>query len=343
MLDCFVGFYLTLPARRAERAERPPSVRRQRGKSWWERWSPAWRIKTSGCLYRVNFDVHRAFELWTWGLLFILAFTAFSLNLYREVFYPLMSMVSVVTSTPFNERKPVDKNNPIEPVISYSDILARARDEGSKRGWREPVGAISYSPNFGIYQARYFFPGKDHGTAGVGPTRLYFDSMDGMLLGERVPWSGTAADIFVQAQFPLHSGRILGLPGRILISVMGRSGDLDHRRRRLVEKAPRQSCTPPQRAVRTRYACGVRWIPVRRESCADGNGERSDPLHAGGAPARSSRHRAKPMIEVVNLKGWCPGLELNQRHRDFQSRALPTELPGHCSARRSLGVRARPL
>ena len=36
-----------------------------------------------------------------------------------------------------------------------------------------------------------------------------------------MPWNGTAADIFVQAQFPLHSGRILGLPGRILISVMG--------------------------------------------------------------------------------------------------------------------------
>ena len=26
--------------------------------------------------------------------------------------------------------------------------------------------------------------------------------------------------------------------------------------------------------------------------------------------------------------GWCPGAELNHRHRDFQSRALPTELPG---------------
>ena len=27
-------------------------------------------------------------------------------------------------------------------------------------------------------------------------------------------------------------------------------------------------------------------------------------------------------------RGWCPGAELNRRHRDFQSRALPTELPG---------------
>lgn len=34
-------------------------------------------------------------------------------------------------------------------------------------------------------------------------------------------WLGTAADLFVQARFPVHSGRILGLPGRILISLMG--------------------------------------------------------------------------------------------------------------------------
>ena len=25
---------------------------------------------------------------------------------------------------------------------------------------------------------------------------------------------------------------------------------------------------------------------------------------------------------------WCPGAELNHRHEDFQSSALPTELPG---------------
>ena len=28
------------------------------------------------------------------------------------------------------------------------------------------------------------------------------------------------------------------------------------------------------------------------------------------------------------LVGWWPGTELNRRHKDFQSSALPTELPG---------------
>lgn len=78
-----------------------------------------------------------------------------------------------------------------------------------------------YSQAYGIYGVSFFKPGDDHGAGGVGPAVLYFDGIDGRLLGDRQPWKGTAADIFVQAQFPLHSGRILGLPGRILISAMG--------------------------------------------------------------------------------------------------------------------------
>src|SRR5438105_936798 len=32
---------------------------------------------------------------------------------------------------------------------------------------------------------------------------------------------------------------------------------------------------------------------------------------------------------------WCPGTELNRRHEDFQSSALPTELPGHRAGRQT--------
>ncbi|NMG66121.1 hypothetical protein GPA19_14310 [Azoarcus indigens] len=78
-----------------------------------------------------------------------------------------------------------------------------------------------YSPEFGIHGVAFFHPEEGHGAGGVGHRSLYFDGVDGSLLGSREPWTGTAADLFVQAQFPLHSGRILGLPGRILISAMG--------------------------------------------------------------------------------------------------------------------------
>ena len=220
-IDCFVGFYLTLPARRVRTRARPVDVERALQRGWWSRWKPAWKIKTSGSSYRLNFDVHRAFSLWTWLLLLILAFTGFSLNLYREAFYPVMSMISKVTPSPFDLRTATDKHRPLDPKIGYAHVLSLARDEATRRGWAEPVGGLLYAPRYGIYGAMFFHPGDDHGAAGVGPACLYFDGNDGSLLGDRQPWKGTAADIFVQAQFPLHSGRILGLPGRILISAMG--------------------------------------------------------------------------------------------------------------------------
>jgi uncharacterized iron-regulated membrane protein len=178
-------------------------------------------IKTSGSAYRINFDIHRAFGLWLWGVLFTVAFTAFSLNLYSEVFYPVMSKISKVTPSPFDVRKPADINTPIIAKKTYAEILETAKAERAKRGWTAPVGALFYSKEYGIYGAGFFAPGGDHGAAGVGPPYLYYDGGDGRLLGDRQPWKGTAADIFVQAQFPLHSGRILGLPGRILISFVG--------------------------------------------------------------------------------------------------------------------------
>jgi uncharacterized iron-regulated membrane protein len=220
-IDCFVGFYLTLPARRLAKAGRAASVERELGKGFWARWAPAWKIKTSGSSYRINVDIHRAFSLWTWALLFVIAFTAFSLNLYFEVFSPLMKKVSDYTPTPFEQRAFRDLDDPIQPKMTFADILARATADGKARGWDAPVGSLFYSPTHGIYAAAFFKPGDDHGAGGVAPAQLYYDSEDGRPIGDRVPWVGTAADIFVQLQFPLHSGRIAGLPGRILISLMG--------------------------------------------------------------------------------------------------------------------------
>ena len=212
-IDCFTGVYLTFPAHRKGSPPARPS--------WWQRWKPSWRIRPYAGTYKLHYDLHRASSLWVWGLLFVLAFTAFSLNLYREVFYPMMSSFSQVTPTPFDTRTPTGPLHPIEPRVSFAEIVELARSEARRRHWDEPPGSIFYAAEFGIYGVQFFHPGRDHGTAGVGPARLFFDGQDGRLIGERLPWKGTVADIFVQAQFPLHSGRILGLPGRIAISLMG--------------------------------------------------------------------------------------------------------------------------
>ncbi|QQD17008.1 PepSY domain-containing protein [Spongiibacter nanhainus] len=212
-LDCFIGFYLTLPRRR-RRSKRDSG-------SFWRRWQPAWKVRWRGGSHKLNFDLHRAFGLWTWGLLFVIAFTGFSLNLYREVFYPLMSSVSEVTPTPIDSRTPSGHHAPIEADYGFERAIALARQAGLERGWNQPVNSLWHAREYDVYRLEFFSAEEGHGSGGVGHKAVYLDASSGEVLGDWLPWQGTAADLFVQAQFPMHSGRILGLPGRILISVMG--------------------------------------------------------------------------------------------------------------------------
>ena len=108
-----------------------------------------------------------------------------------------------------------------EPGVSRERVAQLAREDGQRRGWSVPVGGVFYSSAFGLYGVGFFEAGNDHGDAGLGNSWLYYDAGDGHATGAKIPGSGSAGDIFMQAQFPLHSGRILGLTGRILISLMG--------------------------------------------------------------------------------------------------------------------------
>ncbi|MDO9051394.1 MAG: PepSY-associated TM helix domain-containing protein [Methylotenera sp.] len=220
LVDTFIGFYLTLPNKRAPIAFRQHHVKYHE-KSFKQRWAQAWKIRLPSTTYKLNFDIHRAFGLWTWLLLFIVAFTAFSLNLRREVFLPLLSQITTTTPTPFDLRKPLPKHAVDLSHIEFERVLALAKQQAVKKQWKEPAGSIFLSPRFQLYAVSFFTPESDHGVAGAGNKRLYYDQKTLAYLGERLPWSGTVGDIFVQAQFPLHSGRILGLPGRVLISLMG--------------------------------------------------------------------------------------------------------------------------
>jgi uncharacterized iron-regulated membrane protein len=73
----------------------------------------------------------------------------------------------------------------------------------------------------GLWGVGFFRPGVDHGDGGLGNPWLYYDARSGLPAGDSVPGTGSAGDIFMQSMFPLHSGRIIGLPGRVLMSLMG--------------------------------------------------------------------------------------------------------------------------
>jgi uncharacterized iron-regulated membrane protein len=187
----------------------------------WSVWkkSLVFRWKRGG--YPLKFDLHRSGGVWVWLFLLLLAVTSVSMNLNYQVMRPVVSMFSELTPDPFSMIAPKPVDEPIEPVARREEVLAIARAEAQQRGITDPAGGIFYSPEFGVYGVGFYQPENDHGDGGLGNPWLYFDGKDGKPMGAKIPGTGSAGDIFMQAQFPLHSGRILGLPGRIMISIMG--------------------------------------------------------------------------------------------------------------------------
>ena len=257
LIDSFVALYLTLPRRLAARRMSMPSIahttvvfqrsgaeegpprtegavplhRRLRGgsrvsgsgggKSWLKRWQPSWVVRWRSGGYKLNFDLHRAGGLWVWLIIIVVSFTSFSLNLYREVFYPVMSQISTTTPGPYETIKPAPFGSFIEPKISFAAAIDIARAEGQRLGFEFPPAGIWYGGDFPFYNISFFDPTDEMGPAGMGMSNIYVSADNGAVLGMHRPWHGTAADVFVQLQLPLHSGRILGLTGRIMMSIMG--------------------------------------------------------------------------------------------------------------------------
>ena len=215
--DCFAGFYLTLPVRKGTQELRSISARAERPKEFWRRWRRAWKNKASGSVFRINFDIHRALGLWFWIVFLTLAFTSISLNLGNEVMRPIVSLFSPVSPHRLENREEVAKM--VVAKVSRSEALALGRIEAQRRGWSEPVIVLRYYDRLGVYRLS-FSPPDRNGSFGLIKT-LYLDAQDGRQFGEFVPWQGSAGDVFLEAQFPLHSGRIAGLPGRIFISFFG--------------------------------------------------------------------------------------------------------------------------
>jgi len=60
------------------------------------------------------------------------------------------------------------------------------------------------------------------------------------------------------------------------------------------------------------------------------HGSRCAPVGKRRGTAPQMRDRTlRNSLTALKLKKWCPGAGSNHRHCDFQSHALPTELPGH--------------
>jgi uncharacterized iron-regulated membrane protein len=208
VLDTFVGFYLTLPPRL--------------GASWLSRWKPSWLVRWTGGETKLTFDLHRAFGLWLWPLLFVFAWSGVMFNL-KEVYDPVMRL--------FGAEKLQDGLTTLarpryEPQLDFTAAAARGRElataEAAQRGLRvdsNRLSALSYRPALGAY-VYYFSTDRDFTDRG-GRSLVVFDGDSGELQKLQLPQGANGANTFTEWMIALHMGRVWGLPYRMAVTAIG--------------------------------------------------------------------------------------------------------------------------
>lgn len=173
------------------------------------RWREAFLIKGRGFNLRWLFDLHRASGLWLYPATFILALTGLTLTWHEETRWVAR------WATPVSERLHVSMPPwpaPADPIgadqaLSTVAAVTKARAD-----------SLMLLPRQGVYGVRSF-DARD--LDGMGRLWTYVDMADGRIVGQRHDNGEGPGDAFFAWQYPLHSGKVLGLPGRIIVAAAG--------------------------------------------------------------------------------------------------------------------------
>jgi uncharacterized iron-regulated membrane protein len=204
-VDCFIGFYLTLPIAR---------------RRWWPHWGQAWRVRvppSSG--FRLSFDLHRAGGLWLWPILLIFAWSAVGFNL-RPVYDPVMHAL-----TGMSVARPLGLPAATRPPrLAWEAALASAR-EGAKAAMaargisieRERELRFNRADNSYSYAIR---TSRDRSDDGAN-SWFTINGDTGQLLRVELPTgqnSGNSIDYWFGL---LHEARVFGPLYRVAVSIIG--------------------------------------------------------------------------------------------------------------------------
>lgn len=228
-LDCFVGAWLTLPAR----AE---STRRGRGVSGtlahaapvWRRWRRAWSLRRDASRFTLAFDLHRAGSLWTWGLLFVFAWSSVAFNL-EEVYEPVMRAMfdsQAAQSAPVHPAPAQtfrDVRTPAEPM-SWPEALETGRRHMAAIAERTGLVVVrEHRLSYDARRERYTYRvGSDRDIrARRVATLVTFDARTGALLSHYLPTGAATGDTLTTWFVSLHLGDLGSRAVQVLVMVVG--------------------------------------------------------------------------------------------------------------------------
>ncbi len=206
-IDCFVGFYLTLPVSLAR---------------FWRRWKPSWLVKWRSSAFRVNFDLHRASGLWLWPMLLVFAWSSVMFNLpsvYKAGMHRLLDYTPQ-ESVPLAPIAPTAK-----PTLDWSAAQAAGEKLMAQQAERRRFRVVSpkalfYSQETGRYTYEVQST-RDLSGAFHPRTEVTFDGNTGTFISLNLPnleRTGDQADAWL---FALHRADVLGTPYRALVCAIG--------------------------------------------------------------------------------------------------------------------------
>lgn len=208
LFSALVGACLTLPRLAAWRA------------GFWARWKPAWQIKRGAAWQRSVFDLHRAGGLWTLPVALVLAVSGVYFSLGNEVFRPVVRWFSPVTPHPLNSL-PARPTPAGPPAFDTEAAVVQARMYLPPAAQSFQPWYASHVPRLGVYRIAFKEAGMREQRWRLRYEQVFIDDRTGALRGFSGYDTGTAGDRFLIWQYPLHTGRILGVWGRVLVSVAG--------------------------------------------------------------------------------------------------------------------------
>ena len=213
-LDCLVGAVLTFPPRPAGRSRGPR-------KPWPVRWWAAWKVRWRSGSYKLNVDLHRAGGLWTWAMLFTIAWSSVAFNL-SEVYSPVMKVVFAHQGEAESGPAPAQPN--ATPALDWHAaretgrrlMSAQAQAHGMARLQEE---LLFHDPQRNVY--RYLVKSSRDIRDRIGSTSITFDADTGVLRAAWLPTGAASGDTIRTWLTSLHMAAVWGLPMKLFVCTMG--------------------------------------------------------------------------------------------------------------------------
>jgi len=206
-VDCFVGFYLTLPITIAK---------------FWRRWRLSWLIKRGASFFRLNFDLHRAGGLWLWAALFIFAWSSVMLNCYPVYDRVTGVLFDYTWATKQSTAVPLRAGDQPPKLDWRAAQEAGARlmaEQATLHGFTvERVEGLAFVP---VENAYYYDAKTSRDVSDVQGTALVLDGDTGAFRFLRLATGEHSGNTVSSWLYALHTAEVFGLPYRIFVCFLG--------------------------------------------------------------------------------------------------------------------------